>query len=448
MTDLVELKRRVDQAVEELAVAQNARHLQHNSLVQLLADLEVKFDARHEELVYCHSRIADLEKANDQLGDLLNTVIQLIESGSVQDPKDPIFRASQMAADLVALCAQNPIEQITAEKPDGGEAPMVTVEAQVVDNGTALEHQVPPPPEMPIQPEPLPEPIPDPIAASPLAPSEPIPDPITEPPPMPPEPIPEPIAEFPPAMSEPIPEPIAAPPPLPSEPQMSAPPELSPQPFHDDRVEIDILDELVGTEPTSPQTFDTTTAAPPPPPVDQPAPSPEPEPEPVEIDVSGGDETPAFSGGFEDVTQEELDVELLLDDGFGSGGFPEALLQAIDAAKTTPDEMSGRLADVSAAVEAARRGDTIPAVEADDRDSLDIPGIETVVDFDIVDSGDIASPESALTDGSADEGDTDIKALMARIQEAAEKARARADLEESKEPTLTDIPSKDQTGTS
>ena len=50
MSDLSELKKRVDSAVEQLSTAQEARRGQHDKLVQLLADLEVKFDARHEEL--------------------------------------------------------------------------------------------------------------------------------------------------------------------------------------------------------------------------------------------------------------------------------------------------------------------------------------------------------------------------------------------------------------
>ena len=109
MSDIGELKRRLDSAVELLSTAQEARRNQHDKLAQLLADLEIKFDARHQELNYCRVRISDLEQANNHLADLLNTVIQLIESGNIVDPTDPLIRASRMAADLVNLNATDPV---------------------------------------------------------------------------------------------------------------------------------------------------------------------------------------------------------------------------------------------------------------------------------------------------------------------------------------------------
>lgn len=105
MSDLNDLKQRVGHAVERLAQTQDSRRERQDMLFRLLAELEGKFDARREELTYCHSRIADLEKSNVQLSELLETVIETVEASYVDDASDPIVRAAALAANLVEQCS-------------------------------------------------------------------------------------------------------------------------------------------------------------------------------------------------------------------------------------------------------------------------------------------------------------------------------------------------------
>lgn len=105
LSDLNDLKQRVGYAVEKLARAHDGRRERQDMLFRLLVELEGKFEARREELTYCNSRISDLEKSNKQLSELLETVIQTVETSYVDDASDPIVRAAAMAANLVEQCS-------------------------------------------------------------------------------------------------------------------------------------------------------------------------------------------------------------------------------------------------------------------------------------------------------------------------------------------------------
>lgn len=145
MSDLDHLKRRVGHAVERLAEVHNARRDRQESLLRLLSQLEVKHQARHEELSYCHSRIVALEKSNSQLSELLETVVQTVELSYADDADDPIVRAAELAAELVGKVAGQPAvasasEEVTATVPAPEQAPARTAtperESSVNDIGS------------------------------------------------------------------------------------------------------------------------------------------------------------------------------------------------------------------------------------------------------------------------------------------------------------------------
>lgn len=429
MSDLAELKRRVDSAVEHLASAQDARRDQHESLVQLLADLEVKFDARHEELSYCHSRITDLEQANHQLGDLLDTVVHLIESGSIEDPTDPIFRASKMAADLVSFCAKDPSELRRAEIVS--KKSMRAIDAEVIED--------------------QPTPVLEPAVAAPL--------------PQPELPAQDVAPAHPSIRKEP------APPPAPE--TSIAQPEPESERLSPDDIEIIDVDpvtpEAAAPIEAEPNVLETAMAAHKTDVAEQKQPAVAEEvvdalpPQAVAPTAPAADYT---TTRYEDVGQEELDIEALLDDGVDESELPQPLVAATAAARgelaATIQGDEATLADALAQVADAVRSvsgeeplaldmqeEPIHTAAAEqvlsDDDEMDFPGVETVVDFEIVDadgSADGAHDDVATEIEDEDDsvggdlgGESDIKALMVRIQEAAEKARARSDTSEVGEPS-------------
>ena len=101
MSELEGLKNRVEQAVEQLSTVQNARHDQIKNLTNLLGNLEEKFKARTVELDYCNSQIESLTQDNAQLSELVERLVNLIESGPKNAEDDPLIRASTMAATLL-----------------------------------------------------------------------------------------------------------------------------------------------------------------------------------------------------------------------------------------------------------------------------------------------------------------------------------------------------------
>ena len=80
---------------------QNARHDQNENLTNLLGNLEEKFKARTVELDYCNSQIESLTQDNAQLSELVERLVNLIESGPENAEDDPLIRASTMAATLL-----------------------------------------------------------------------------------------------------------------------------------------------------------------------------------------------------------------------------------------------------------------------------------------------------------------------------------------------------------
>lgn len=386
MNDLAELKRRVDSAVDHLAAAQNARRQQQDSLIQLLADLEVKFDARHQELVHCHSRITDLEETNTQLTELLTTVVRLIESGSVEDSNDVIFRASKMAADLVSLCASKPIPGQGSGRERSSESEMVTVEAKVIDDYPRILRS--PGGEAP--------------AEGPFGRAE----------------------------SRPGPETVA------ETDQVFQRAEAQRHSQADSRSEVETVTTREAEYETQlPGEEERTRAA---------------------ARAEDGPSASGHSPNFDDVSDDELEVETLLDGVPEEDAMPRALVQAMEEAAEHDDggregdNIADRLAEVSSAVETARRAEperhaAEPPVRADDH-GLDDPGMDTVVDFDVMDVDELATVEANDDPLIVEGDDTDIKALMARIQEAAEKARSRSDAREVASSNRPPSPN-DKTGT-
>ncbi len=101
MGELGELRNRVDQAVDRLAVANDARRRQSQGLMTLMSDLEAKYEARDEELEHCRRRIEVLTRANDDLSGLVEKLVQIVDTTVTSQDEDALFRAAAMAADLV-----------------------------------------------------------------------------------------------------------------------------------------------------------------------------------------------------------------------------------------------------------------------------------------------------------------------------------------------------------
>ena len=102
MGELGELRNRVDQAVDRLSSAHEARQRQSHGLMTLLTDLEAKYEARSEELDHCKLRIEALTRENTDLAGLVDRLVRIADETVSSDDDDPLLRASTMAGELVA----------------------------------------------------------------------------------------------------------------------------------------------------------------------------------------------------------------------------------------------------------------------------------------------------------------------------------------------------------
>ena len=102
MGELGELRNKVDQAVDRLSAAQEARRQQSQGLMTLLTDLETKFEARNKEVEHCRQRIEALTRENADLSSLVDKLVMIVDTTVSSDDEDALFRASATAADLVA----------------------------------------------------------------------------------------------------------------------------------------------------------------------------------------------------------------------------------------------------------------------------------------------------------------------------------------------------------
>jgi hypothetical protein len=108
VTDTAELKSRVESAIERLTASAEERRQSNQSLAQVLASLESKYNARGTELAECHERIRELSESNDRLTALLERIVEIIESHANDDGDAAIRRAGDMAKDIVRSWGGNP----------------------------------------------------------------------------------------------------------------------------------------------------------------------------------------------------------------------------------------------------------------------------------------------------------------------------------------------------
>jgi hypothetical protein len=103
MSDLSDLKTRVETTAERLAAAQQNRRRQNSSLLEILGRLEHKFAAQEEELAFYRERVGPLELANTQLAALMQRLLDMVDAGldSTDDPHDPVREAMAMAVTML-----------------------------------------------------------------------------------------------------------------------------------------------------------------------------------------------------------------------------------------------------------------------------------------------------------------------------------------------------------
>ncbi len=88
MGELEELRNRVDQAVERLSAANDARHHQSQSLMTRLTDLEEKNEAFTRE--------------NADLASLVNRLVQIVSDTASSEETYTLFRGSAKVSDAFA----------------------------------------------------------------------------------------------------------------------------------------------------------------------------------------------------------------------------------------------------------------------------------------------------------------------------------------------------------
>jgi hypothetical protein len=101
MSDFDALRARVELAAETLASAEAERHRQNGGLVELLEQLEARFDAQRRELEYCKARVEPLEAVNEQLSGLMGRLLDMIDGGFGEASVEPLREAAVHAARIL-----------------------------------------------------------------------------------------------------------------------------------------------------------------------------------------------------------------------------------------------------------------------------------------------------------------------------------------------------------
>lgn len=102
MSDISELKQRIEQAAVGLDEAENMRRDRNSTLGDTLAKVEDRFNARLLELGYLRERIGELDSANQGLTETIDTFSAMIQDESEGEIESALFRASAGARELLA----------------------------------------------------------------------------------------------------------------------------------------------------------------------------------------------------------------------------------------------------------------------------------------------------------------------------------------------------------
>lgn len=114
MNKFENLNERVENAVHKFHQSEELRRRENKSLSRILNDLEIKFEARTAELADCRLRIKELEESNVSLNALVCQLVDMVEKSADEIAKDPLYRASAAASEIV--------ERYVAETPANDEA--------------------------------------------------------------------------------------------------------------------------------------------------------------------------------------------------------------------------------------------------------------------------------------------------------------------------------------
>lgn len=114
MNNFENLSERVENAVHKFHQSEKLRRSENKSLSRILNELEIKFEARTAELEDCQTRIGELEESNVSLSALVCQLVDLVEKSADEIAKDPLYRASAAASDIV--------ERYVAEAPANDDA--------------------------------------------------------------------------------------------------------------------------------------------------------------------------------------------------------------------------------------------------------------------------------------------------------------------------------------
>lgn len=121
VSETAELKNRVENAIQRLTAGQEERRRSNQTLSQVLAGLEAKYNARGDELRQCHARIRELAESNERLAGLLERIVGIIETHADDSGDAAIRRAADTARDIVQSWGGDP----AADAPDAPAAPAV-----------------------------------------------------------------------------------------------------------------------------------------------------------------------------------------------------------------------------------------------------------------------------------------------------------------------------------
>lgn len=146
MTELSNLREKVEQTAGLLSAAQADRERRTGDLLAMLNKLEGKFTVQQEQLEHYRTRIGPLEQSYKELSELMESLLAMIDSDVVTGEADPLRRATDVAARLLAedmAVAPEAAQPDDATKTDETEEPVESrfedVSAQELEAELAAE---------------------------------------------------------------------------------------------------------------------------------------------------------------------------------------------------------------------------------------------------------------------------------------------------------------------
>ncbi len=141
MSDFDNLREKVEQTAGRLTAAQADRERRTNGLLEMLGQLEERFNVQEEQLAHYRERVAPLEESNLALSDLMTKLMTIVDAQMIADEDDPLTRATDVAARMLSddMGGATPVEDDSEIRFEDVSPEMLAAEAEAEE--AAIEQE-------------------------------------------------------------------------------------------------------------------------------------------------------------------------------------------------------------------------------------------------------------------------------------------------------------------